>query len=322
MRTILLTNNYKGTPLKIVQSEAPKDFSIRFLEDQTEQCLSNSITDVDYILAGGRIKISRNVLSNANRLKMIQRSGVGLDALDLEAIKEKSIPLYVNQGINAESVAEHTLMLILSALRRLTEINSNTHNGIWKKQEQGLKTFELHGKTVGIIGMGNIAKTLIRLLKPFGVSIIYYNLFRESEEYEKENNMRFASINETLSESNIVTLHCALTNETTHLICKKSLAVMKDGAVLVNTARGQIVNTIDLADALKSGKISFACLDVHESEPLCDDYILKGINNVILTPHVAGVTNDSFRSMMRRAMRNIEKFDNGEFAEIEQYRYL
>ena len=117
---------------------------------------------------------------------MIQRSGVGLDALDLDTIKEKGIPLYVNQGVNAESVAEHALLLMLACLRKLPTINQKTKGGIWKKQEQGVQTAELKGKTVDIIGMGNIAKTLVGLLKPFHVQIRYYNLVQMSAEFENE----------------------------------------------------------------------------------------------------------------------------------------
>ena len=114
MKTILLTNKYNGAPLDIVKGEVPEGFEIRFLLEQTQDALVSQVSDVDYILAGGRLKISREVLEEAKKLRMIQRSGVGLDALDLDAIKEHGIPLYVNQGVNAESVAEYALLLILA----------------------------------------------------------------------------------------------------------------------------------------------------------------------------------------------------------------
>ena len=322
MKYILLTNKYKDEPLNIVRREIPEGFDIQFLEEQTDNCLLNSVSGADYILAGGRLKISKEVLENASKLKMIQRSGVGLDGLDLNAIKEKGIPLYVNQGVNAESVAEHTLLLILSCLRRLSVIAHNTKSGIWKKQEQGIKTHELFGKTVGIIGMGNIAMTLVGMLKPFHVNILYYNLFRCSEDYEKENNMTFVSLEELFHESDIISVNCALTDETRNLINHDSLAKMKNGAILVNTARGEIVEAQAVADALISGKLSFAGLDVHQTEPISDDYPLKNIENVILTPHIGGVTADSFTAMMKAAFRNIELFDKGLLKEIEQSRYI
>lgn len=126
MKTVLFTNRYTGTPLRIIQGELPEGFEISFLPDRTQEALLSQVRDADYILAGGRMKITAEVLERAEKLKMIQRSGVGLDALDLEAIKEKGIPLYVNQGVNAESVAEHALLLMLACLRKLPTISRKT----------------------------------------------------------------------------------------------------------------------------------------------------------------------------------------------------
>ena len=322
MKTILLINKYTGTPLEIVKSVVPEGFQIRFLPSQTQEALIEAVSDVDYILAGGRLKISKEVLERAEKLQMIQRSGVGLDALDLEAIKEKNIPLYVNQGVNAESVAEHALLFMLACLRKLPTINRNTKNGVWKKQEQGVQTAELKGKTIGIVGMGNIAKTLVGLLKPFKVKILYYNLVQMDENFESENSMTFVGMDELLRNSDIVTIHCALTPETRNLINTESLCLMKDGAILINTARGEIVDPVAVAEALRNGKLSYAALDVHAWEPIPEDYPLKDIDNVILTPHIAGVTADSFRAMMHDAFRNIAAFDKGETEDIAQYRYL
>ena len=322
MKTVLLTNKYNGAPLEIVRGEVPEGFSIRFLSSQTQDALIAEAPSADYILAGGRLKITREVLEKTRNLKMIQRSGVGLDALDLDAIKERNIPLYVNQGVNAESVAEHALLLMIACLRKLPTINSNTKNGIWKKQEQGVQTAELRSKAVGIVGMGNIAKTLVGLLKPFKVNILYYNLARMNEKFESENNMRFVGLEELLRSSDIITIHCALTPETKNLINTETLCFMKDGAILINTARGEIVDPAAVAEALKTGKLSYAAFDVHAQEPIPEDYPLKDIENVILTPHIAGVTADSFRAMMHNAFRNIECFDKGELDAIAPYRYL
>jgi D-3-phosphoglycerate dehydrogenase len=322
MKTILLTNKYSGTPLDIVKGEVPEGFCIRFLPEQTQDALIAEAASADYILAGGRLKISREVLENAKNLRMIQRSGVGLDALDLDAIKEKGVPLYVNQGVNSESVAEHALLFMLACLRKLPTINRNTKNGVWKKQEQGVQTAELKGKTIGIVGMGNIAKTLVGLLKPFKVKILYYNLVQMDENFESENSMTFVGMNELLRNSDIVTIHCALTPETRNLINTETLCLMKNGAILINTARGEIVDPDAVANALKDGKLSYAALDVHAREPIPEDYPLKDIDNVILTPHIAGVTADSFRAMMHDAFRNIDCFDRGELDSIAPYRYL
>lgn len=322
MRKILFTNQYSGEPLRIVEDELPNGFEIVLLSEPSRRMILESVSSADYILAGGRFKITAEVLDKATRLKMIQRSGVGLDALDLKAIKEKNIPLYVNQGVNAESVAEHSLMLILACLRKLPIINQSTKNGIWEKQKQGVQTTELKGKTVGIIGMGNIAKTLVNLLKPFYVNILYYDLIRQPIEFENENHMSYTCLRELLCNSDIVSCHCALTPETNGLFNSVTIGSMKAGSVLINTARGELVDPNALAVALRSGKLSYAALDVHISEPIPNDYPLKDIENVILTPHIAGVTADSFRKMMHDAFRNIACFENGDFETIAPYRYL
>ncbi len=322
MKTILLTNHYSGAPLDIVKSALPADFSFSMLEEPTANCLEKMIADADYLLAGGRVRIDENALLHAAKLKMIQRSGVGLDSIDLDAVRSHGIPLYVNKGVNAQSVAEHALLLMLACLRRLTEIHGNTVAGIWKKQEQGVRTFELHGKTVGLVGMGSIARKVAGLLKPFGVRILYFDPFRPDENTERELAVEYTDLDTLLSESDVVSLHCPLTNDNHHLIDEVAISRMKRGAVLVNTARGGLVDSAALCSALKNGTLAFAALDVHETEPLPTDYPLKSLSNVILTPHVAGVTADSFRAMMTEAMRNIELFDKGRFSEIEHCKYL
>ena len=321
MKKILLTNHYSGTPLDIVKSALPAGFSFSMLEEPSVGCLAESIANADYLLAGGRVRIDENVLSHATSLKMVQRSGVGLDSIDLEALRRHNIPLYVNKGVNSQSVAEHALLLMLACLRRLTEIHNNIVAGIWKKQEQGVRTFELHGKTVGLIGMGSIARKVARLLKPFDVRILYFDPYRLDEKTEHELSVEHTDFNTLLGESDIVSLHCPMTDENSRMINGTTLSQMKRGAILVNTARGGLVDSAALHAALQDGRLSFAGLDVHETEPIPAEYPLKSLPNIILTPHVAGVTADSFRAMMTDAMRNIELFELGRLSEIEQARY-
>lgn len=320
-KTILLTNHYPKVPYDIVMSVVPDGFHLKMLPENSQEALVSSVKDADYILASGRVKITKEVLDKAEKLKMVQRTGVGLDSLDLKELNKRNIPLYVNQGVNAESVAEHTLLLMLACLRKLPVIHRNTANGIWKKQKQGVQTYELAGKTIGLIGMGNIAQTVVRLLKPFGVKIFYYDAFRKSENIEKVLGITYCSLNELFGKADILSLHCPLTDDTRKVINEKVLASMKDGAILVNTARGDLIDTSAMVEALKSGKLAFAGLDVHEEEPLKDGCGIKELSNVILTPHIGGVTYDSFYRMMHDAMRNIEKYENGALDEIAQFLY-
>ena len=320
-KIILITNSYMGASLALLQSLVPGGFVLKMPDEVTAESVLHCIPSADYLLASGRIKIDAKILNAANNLKMIQRIGVGLDALDLGAIKNSGIPLYVNRGVNAESVAEQSLLLILACLRRLPESDLNTKAGIWIKEEQGVRTHELRGKTIGLIGMGNIAQALCRLLRGFDVTILYNCRNRLDAEREQAFNLQYVSKEELLRQSDIVSLHCSLTPETRGLINHDTLSLMKDGAILINTARGGLVRTADLEEALRQGKLSFAGLDVHEREPIPEDYSLKALPNVILSPHIAGITRESFSEMMRCALRNIRLFDLGDLEAIREYRY-
>ena len=316
-KTIVLTNHYAGRPLEIVREETPSGFDLSL-----EGPLEERMPGADYILAGGRTRITGELLATARNLKMIQRTGVGLDSLDMEAIRRLEIPLYVNEGVNSESVAEHSLLLILACLRRLPPIAANTKAGVWNKQAQGVRTHELRGKTIGLIGMGHVARRLVEMLRPFDVRILYHDVVRQPEAFEREHGVEYVPQDEVFARSDIVSLHCPMTEQTRRLVNRERLAMMKDGAILVNTARGPLIAPQALADALESGKLGFAGIDVHETEPLAGDYPLKAVENVILTPHVAGITAESFRSMMHNAMRNIEAFEEGRLEEIASHRYL
>ena len=158
MPKILHTARYTGIPWEILKSVVPDGFEVKTLDELNYDCLVREAADADYFLVSGRLPIDEGVLSAAKHLKMIQRTGVGTEMLDVEAIKSYGIPVYVNAGVNAQSVAEHTLTLMLAALKRLPQINAQTHNGVWKKQQVGVTTHELKGKTVALVGMGNIGR--------------------------------------------------------------------------------------------------------------------------------------------------------------------
>lgn len=319
MKNILLTNHYPSGPYGIVKNELPGGFNLLMLEENSQECIEAMVHQADYILASGRVKINKTVLDKADKLKMIQRTGVGLDSLDLDIIRERNIPLYVNQGVNAESVAEHTILLMLACLRKLPLIHKNTANGIWKKQAQGVQTYELRGKTVGLVGMGNIAKNVVRLLSGFGVTILYYDAYRLSLEKELELGLTYCEYEELLIQADILSLHCPLTVDTKKIVDKHAISIMKDGVILVNTARGGLIDMKALIDALKLQKVAFAGLDVFDMEPLPQEHPIMKMENVILTPHIGGITKDSFRQMMHDAMRNIDAFDKGNLSEIEAY---
>lgn len=323
MPKILHTARYTGIPYNILEEACPEGFFIKTLEDLSYGQLIQDVIDADYLLVSGRLPIDKLVLDSASHLKMIQRTGVGTEMLDLEEIKLHGIPVYVNAGVNARSVAEHTLMLILASLKRLPMIDKQVHDCIWNKQQTGVSCNELYGKTVGLVGMGNIGKLVASMLKPFGCHILYTDVTRLPSNVEEELELSFCKNFESfLPHLDILSFHCPLTKANIEILNNSTMAMMKEGCIVVNTARGKLINPIDLYYALKSGHIRYAALDTHYEEPIHEGYKLAELDNVILTPHIGGLTYEAFKSMIVNAMENIRAFEEGRLDEIEPKRIV
>lgn len=318
MPKILHTARYTGIPWNILKSVVPDGFIVKTLDELSNEYLVHEAVDADYLLVSGRLPIDEGVLSAAKHLKMIQRTGVGTEMLDEEAIKQHGIPVYVNAGVNAQSVAEHTMTLILACLKRLPQINQQTHQGVWKKQQVGVTTRELKGKTVALVGMGNIGRLVAGMLQPFGAKVIYTDVVRQHEETEQRLGLiYYDNFESLLPQADILSFHCPLVKENTEILNQRTLAMMKKGAIVVNTARGKLINPDDMYEALKTGHLSGAALDTHYEEPIKDGYKLAGLDNVILTPHIGGLSYEAFYQMMADAVENIVAFDEGRLIEIE-----
>ena len=322
MTKILLSNYYKPEPLSFVKAVVPEGLELIFLSQPGEAEVINKAANADYLLAGGRARINANVLDAAPELKMIQRSGVGLDSIDLKEIRRRGIPLYVNEGVNARSVAEHTVMLMLGTLRKLHEVNTMTRSGKWVKHDLGIRCHSLYEQQVGLIGLGNIGRHVSEMLKGFGVRVVYYKRSRLSPADERKLGVNYNPLDELLENSKVVSLHCSLTDTTREIIGQSELARMQESSVLINTSRGQLVNEGALVQALQTGNIAGAGLDVFAEEPPSEHHPLLKMNNVLLTPHLSGVTVETFMAMMQKAFRNIKLFDDGHEEEIEACRIL
>lgn len=323
MTKVLHTARYTGLPLEILQKACPDGFIVKTLDEATHDQLIKEAADADYFLVSGRLPIDKAVLDHAPKLKMIQRTGVGTEMLDVETIKQRGIPVYVNAGVNAQSVAEHTLTLMLACLKRLPQINRQTHEGVWKKQQVGVTTRELKGKTVALVGMGNIGRLVAQMLQPFGAKVVYTDVFRQSEEVESRLGLTYYdSFEALLPQADILSFHCPLTKENTEMLNSKTLAMMKHGTIVVNTARGKLINPEDLYDALQSGRLAGAALDTHYEEPVKEGYRLAELDNVVLTPHIGGLSYEAFETMMHDAMQNIKAFEEGRLDEIAPKRLL
>lgn len=314
---ILHTARYTGIPWEILKSVVPEGFEVRTLNELSYECLVKETVNADYLLVSGRLPIDEGVLSVAKHLKMIQRTGVGTDMLDLEAIKRHNIPVYVNRGVNARSVAEHTLTLMLCCLKNIPQIDKQVKAGIWKKQETGVTCNELYGKVVGLVGMGAIGRQVATYLKAFGAKVLYTDIFRLSEEQEQALDLSFISSFEALlPQVDILSFHCPLTPDNREMLNVSTIRLMKDGAIVVNTARGKLINEQALYEALVNYKLRIAALDVYYEEPLGVSP-LKELNNIILTPHIGGLSYEAFHSMMADAIANIHAFDKGHLEQIK-----
>lgn len=313
MPKILHTYRYTGRPWEILQSVVPAGYTVKTLDEPTYDQLVKEAVDADYFLVSGRLPIDKGVLDAAKNLKMIQRTGVGIEMLDKEEIKRRGIPVYVNAGVNARSVAEHTLALMLACLKRIPAIDKQVRQGIWKKQETGTSCHELYGKTVGLVGMGAIGKQVAEYLHVFGAEIVYTDINRLPAELEQRYNASYIPLlEELLPQVDILSLHCPLTADNKEFINKKTLALMKKNTIIINTARGKLIDEPALYHALKEGRVCAAGLDVHYEEPISiNNHLLSTLENVILTPHISGLSFETFYVMMADAVKNIITYDQG-----------
>ena len=267
---------------------------------ELKECeIKELLNGVEGLIAGTE-PLTRKVIYSAQNLKVISRCGIGIDNIDLEAMNERGIKLYRTPEGPALAVAELTLGLILDSLRSISYLNRKIHSGGWEKKMGRLFT----GKTVGIVGMGTIGKRLTALLRPFNCKILARDHVTDLE-FARENNINYVHLGELLKESDIVTLHLPLENDTEGLFERNHFLQMKDGAIFINTSRGKIVDEDDLYDVLSDGKIAHACLDVYRNEPYTGK--LKKLDNVTLTCHVGSYAKEARMKMEEQAVENLLK---------------
>jgi len=247
----------------------------------------------------------------AKKARLMQILSAGYDRLDVPALAAAGIPLATNGGANAPTVAEHAVLLMLAVYRQLPMHHLEMTRGNWIGHREALRMFELRGKRVGIVGFGKIGREVARMVNGFLAEPVYYDLYPASPAVEAELGARFLELDELLATSDIVTLHTPLTEGSRGIINKQSLARMKSNAVLINTARGPAVVERDLIEALRQGTIAGAGLDVFDTEPLGDSP-LSSMGNVVMTPHTAGTTIDTWWRRLEFAFENIGRVSRGE----------
>lgn len=267
--------------------------------------------DADFLILFPGV-ISAEVLRAAPRLKLIQLVSAGFDQLDLKLCRELGIPVANNGGTNAIDVAEHTLALILGWYRRMVEMDANVRRGAWSALDSGMTTYTIYGKTVGIVGLGNIGRKVTRLLSAFGAEVIYTDALPAAPEVETELGVTRVSLDELLNRADVVTLHVPLNAQTRGLIGAGELGMMKPSALLVNTCRGPVVDEAALTAALQRGQIAGAALDVLAQEPPAADNPLLRMGHVLLSPHIAGVTKDTWARRGEFIFQNLQRVAQGQ----------
>jgi D-3-phosphoglycerate dehydrogenase len=254
---------------------------------------SENLKDADALIVRTYTRVDENLLQGASKLRYVVRCGVGVENIDMDACESRNVKVINAPGSNADSVAEHTVLMILASMRNLTNSHNHVVGGGWDRH-----TFvgnELKGKTVGLLGFGAIGRGVAKRLHGFDVNILAYDVVMDGNKAQ-ELGVKPVELDELLKESHIISVHVPLLDSTRHMVDEGFINRMRTGSVIINTSRGAIVDEAALISGLRSGKLSFAGLDVFENEPLVDSELLR-MDNVILTPHIAGVTHESFDRM-------------------------
>ena len=234
----------------------------------------------------GRLEAS--IFEIAPQLRIVSKHGVGVDNIDLDAASAQNVPVIVASGANAISVAEHAMALLFAVAKRVVPLDRGLREGRWEKPD--FKGRELAGSTMGLIAFGAIAQHTARLAKAFDMSIIAYDPFASDDAFGRCGVARAASLDALLKQCDIVSLHCPLTEQTRGLINRQTLSVMREDAILINTARGGLIDEAALIEALNADQIAGAGLDTFAKEPPAADHPFFASDRVVLTPHIGGVT--------------------------------
>lgn len=257
----------------------------------------------DAFLCGDDVITQAVIDKSLPRLKLIAKYGIGVDKIDVAYASQKGIPLSFCPGVNHTTVAEHTFALLLALKRHLVEEVNYVASGQWKR----LTGHEVMGQTIGIVGLGRIGREVAIRAKAFGLDVVGYDLYWP-EPFAKANGIRRAdSVEEVLRNSDIISLHTNLTPETHHMVNAKSVATMRDGVIILNCARGELVDSAAMAAALNSGKVGGYGTDVLDEEPPSPSHPLIGAKNCIITPHIGSRT---YESVVRQAMMATENLVN------------
>lgn len=291
---------------RLIRSSLPPAWSARFAASPAFADQARAVAKADVAFPIGA-PVGAELVQAAPRLRLIQKLGAGVDKIDRKACEARGVAIARLSAGNAIPVAEHTVMMMLAALRRLPYVDRRTRAGAWLKEEARGLHRHLHGKRVGLVGLGAIGRRVAEVLAGFGVEIVYYDPRPAPPEVERQLRARAVPLDELILTSDVVSLHLPLSPETANVIDAERIARMKPGAVLVNCARGGLVDEAALVRALADGRLMAAALDTFAIEPPVGSPLLA-LDQTVLTSHLAGATLDNFAMVLARGIENAERY--------------
>jgi len=294
----------------IFMDNVPDGYSLTFTpEEDSDDKRRALMADADYIVNYGR---SFDDIDVAKKAKIFQVLSAGFDRLDLDAFKKAGIPVCNNGGANAPTVAENVILFCLMLYHKVLLHHNGLQNGEWIGHVNAMSMYELRGKQIGIIGLGNIGRQVAGIAKGFQCPVVAHDLVDVPEALKKELSVTQVPLDELLTTSDVVTAHVPLDKTTRGMINKAAFAKMKSSALYIAASRGPVTVEADLIDALDQGQIAGAGIDVFEDEPTATDNPLFGRDNVVVTPHNAGTSVDTWMRRMEFAFANIQRVSRGE----------
>src|SRR5262245_29236292 len=300
--------------MELARDMVPAGFELIPVERDAPE-FAKAMQEAEYFMGFTRGGMGAEFYRGAPKLKLIQLISAGYDRLDVPAARQARVPVANNGGANSVAVAEHTMMLILAVYKRLAWMHTNVVAGKWRVGDLGeQKVYELAGKTLGIVGLGTIGKKVARRAPAFDMKVQYYDIVRLSEDQEDGLGVRFALLPELLRTSDVVSLHVPLNAVTRNMMSTREFAMMKDTAILINTCRGPVVDEKALHQALTTNQIAGAGLDVMTEEPPVADHPLFKLDNITITPHIAGPTWENWGKAFRNGFDNIQRVAAGRTA--------
>ena len=308
-RILLTTTSYQDTPGRHHDLLNAQDWEIVTARGPlNEQQMLALVGDIDGMICGDDEITAAVIDKSLPRLKWISKYGIGIDKIDKEYATKKSLPIGYTPGVNHTTVAEHTFGLLIGLTKKISFVSSETTQGRWTRVTGN----EIASKRLGVVGLGRVGKAVVERANAFGLECSGYDVFWDDDFAAKHKVQRIEQVSDLLKDCDIISLNCPLTEQTRDLINAASIATMKEGVVIVNCARGELVNTDDVVEALNSGKLAGYATDVLDQEPPPADHPLLSAPNTVITSHIGSRTSESVQRQATMATQNAIQFVAGE----------